>query len=143
VSGTLLGERTRTLNAEIVRLAEDLRALSTPRPELEVARALADIRKARLDWSPKLSAIACRITPALRLIEMSGRPAGRGQIAVLDLTGVVRGTGAPMEPVAAFIDAIKADSTIVFELPHVRLGTLEGSESGLFKIVCEGRGVGE
>ena len=144
VSGFLLQERISSLRAEIPRLTARVQDRSQPIPALRIARAMMQTRLARVDWAPKLAAMAERIDPSLELSKIAGQATARTTLTKLDITGRVRGGGRPLEDVAGFLAALKADPRLAGDFPSMNLGNLGGREADRFEIHCAREtGVGE
>lgn len=136
VSAYLLQERCASLEGEIQRLSEQVAHESRPGPELEVARQMLDLRRKRLDWSPKLAALSRRIGSSVKLQEVTGETARKGQPTRLELVGVTAGEGIRMEPVQTFIDGLRADPAMTEDFANIKLENVKGGGSGRFQIVC-------
>jgi hypothetical protein len=137
ITGTLLGERAAQLKAEVARLTREASGGAAPPAEMNAALALLEVRQGRIDWTPKLAAIADTIDPMLIVTTMSGRSAGRQGSARLEVTGLLRDTVLGMQAVPRFMDALRASAPIHETLPDVQLGTMEGGTEGRFTIVCQ------
>ena len=135
LSVVLLREQESKVRTEIAQLGLSLKEESAPRPGLDAARQLLAIRESRVIWSPKLACLSDRIDRALILQEVVGQVSDR-RPAELKLTGQVRSGSAQMEPVARFIENMRGDLRMRNPLSDIRLGTLEGTESSKFEIVC-------
>jgi hypothetical protein len=136
VSAVLLGEQTRDLREEVARLNTRLQAQATPRPEIETARQILELRQSRVDWSPKLAGLADGIDRSLIVLDLTGQAGQGGRPSQLALTGTVRSSVGQMEAVARFMEALRSDRRIKSDLPEVKLGTLEGAETGKFEVIC-------
>lgn len=135
VSAALIREQCSSLRAEISHLSTRLGEESGPRPGLETARQILERRANRLIWSPKLACLSDRIDRALILQEVVGQVSEK-RPAELTVTGQVRTGSAQMEPVARFMEAMRSDARMKDPFSNIRLGTLEGTESSKFQIVC-------
>ena len=142
VSAVLLREQARSLREEKVRLTNQVQALATPRPEIETARQILELRQSRVDWSPKLTGISERIDRSLMILDLTGQAAQGGRPSELAMTGMVRYGAGQMEAVARFMEALRADPRIKSDFPEVKLGTLEGADTGKFQVVCGSMGGG-
>ncbi len=137
VSGMLMRERTDAARQDAGRLAATLRTRSGPRPEIEDALALLQIRQQRIDWSPILAGLSNRIDPSLRLTEVTGRVSGKEHGARIELTGLLRAGSTSTLPVSRFLSALQADSAVARTFDEIKLGTLGQGGSDRFRIVCE------
>lgn len=142
VSGVLLGARARSMRAEIDRIGAKVAEISAPRPELDTARQLAEVRRTRIDWSPKLAGLSRTIGSSLILTGVRGQEAAGNKSARLEITGQARSGAADMDAVARFTDALRLDPAFHHDLTNVRLGNLGGDQSSRFQIVCEAPGDG-
>lgn len=140
VSSYLLRDQGRALQAEVDRLAARLDASSTDDATLGPARELVGIRRARIDWAPKLAALSGTIDPSLRIVSVEGTLPDRNRPRQLKLTGLSRDESSQREGVARFIDALRADRRIGADFPIIRLGTIQGGESRRFQVVGESDG---
>jgi hypothetical protein len=132
-SGILLQERARYLRSQTEQIAAALPDL--PPDNIDLALELLAKRRERIDWTPKLAALSAVIHDDVRLSEIIGQTPWRRQAARLEVNGVIRGARARMEDIARFADALKSESMITDDFPHVRVARL-GSEAD-FRIVCE------
>jgi len=139
ITGLLLREQAGGLGSEVERLQQQIDRVSGQRPEMDIALQMLEIRRGRIDWSPKLASLSQQIGGSLRLTELTGQTKGRGHDTSLELLGVIRTGGADMQPVSVFIDSLRADPRIGADFPSVRLGNLEGGGSARFQVLC-GRG---
>ncbi len=136
LSGVLLREQARDLQASIERLTARVQAESKPRPELDLAEALLKVRLTRTDWSPKLAALSSDVPPSLLLTEISGGASDAKTAAFLKLEGGFRSGRAPLEAVTGFIEALRRDPRIAREFPDINLGSIQGEEASQFEVVC-------
>ena len=137
VSARLLEERAGQLRAEIPKLESQLQAAQAPNPDFDTAQQLLKLRQDRLAWSPKLAALATGIGPSIRLLEVTGSSKRKGEPPKLSLVGVTAHSRAGMEPVVAFMDALRSEPTVSTDLPNIQLENLKGGGSSRFRIVCE------
>jgi hypothetical protein len=138
VSAYLLDERADRMRDQIGRLSTSIEALDKPTPELDTADQILTIRRARIDWSPKLSALSCLMNRSLMLDELKGQRPEKGNPARLELTGSILGSRtAGTEAVSRLIEEIRQDPRIVGDLPRVTLERIEGGGSNQFQLVCE------
>lgn len=140
VSSFLLRDQGRALQADVQRLEARLGAISADDATLGPARELVGIRRARIDWAPKLAAISETIDPSLRIVTIEGTLPDRNRPRQLKLTGLSRDASSQREGVARFIDALRADRRIGADFPVIRLGTIQGGESSRFQVVGESNG---
>ncbi|MBM3285861.1 MAG: hypothetical protein FJY88_00700 [Candidatus Eisenbacteria bacterium] len=145
LSSVLLGQQVDALRGEISRVSLRTQDLSVATPEAETARALLEIRRGRIDWSPKLTAVSSCIDRQLRLESLVGQVSEKGRPPRLVLGGVIRSGGDQAAPVSRFMEAMRRDPSIAADLPEVRLGAMDASDAGesRFQIVCETRGGGD
>ena len=136
ITGLLLREQVGGLRSEVERLQQQINRVSVQRPEIDVAVQMMEIRRGRIDWSPKLASLSQKIGRSLRLTELTGQTKGRGRDTSLELLGVIRTGGADMQPVTVFIDSLRGDPWMGADFPFVRLGNLEGGGSTRFQVLC-------
>ncbi len=136
ITGVLLHERAGALQAEITHLSTDLQSQVQPRPDLEVARELLGLRRARIDWSPKLAALSQQIEPRLTLTSITGRAPDNVHPAAFEIAGRVRDERTGVEAVSRFIAALRADRRLNADFPEIQLGNLGGGSAGKFKVSC-------
>jgi uncharacterized small protein (DUF1192 family) len=137
MTGVLLAERTSRLKDEVARLDAALQRASQPQPAADAARELLEIRRGRLDWTPKLAACGEAIDSMLLLTGMDARSAGRGGEARLEVTGLLCGTPPDVQAVPRYMEALRADPRIRENFSEVQLGTMEGGADGRFRISCQ------
>ncbi len=140
VSSYLLRDQSRTLQTEVQRLEARVAGQPADDAALGPARELVGIRRARIDWAPKLAALSETIDPALRIVTIEGTLPDKNRPRQLKLTGLSRDESSQREGVARFIDALRADRRIVADFPVIRLGTIQSGESSRFEVVGESGG---
>lgn len=139
-NGILIAERRAALEKELTQ-SGSAPAGSEASPDLSMAKQLLQLRRERIEWSPKIAALAARTSPVLRLVEVRGEIERKGVPAYLEIQGVVRADAGGTEPVIAFIEGLREDPAVHGDFPEVSLGTLEGEGSGRFRVICrEGGG---
>ena len=136
LSAHLLQVRAEALRASTLRLTTLVETTAAARPEIQTAQSLLRLRKGRIDWSPKLAAVADQIGPTIQLTRVDGQFQTKGTPAVLRLTGAVAERTTQLEHISQFMTALAEDRRIAQELPSVQLGNLKGSEDGRFVITC-------
>jgi hypothetical protein len=139
VSTVLLREKADLIRSETKRLNDRLHVSTVPRPEIDLARQLLDLRANRVDWSPKLSCLSDRLDRSLLLLDLTGQVSQKEQPSRLIVTGLVRPGVDQMAVVARFMESLREDPRIKGDLPEVKLGGLEGTASGKFQVTCESR----
>jgi hypothetical protein len=142
VNAFLLASRARTLREGVGRIASRVEEISKPRPELEVAKQLAEVRRSRIDWSPKLAGLSRGIGPSLILVGVRCQVAMGSKPARMEVVGQSRSGVSDMDAVSRFTDALRSDPGFRSGLANVRLGNLGGDQSSRFQIVCEAPGGG-
>lgn len=115
----------------------ETRAREKPDPDgLRDLRTLLRARLARVDWTGVLHAVAEATPKELLLTEIRGGVGGeRGRMDGMELEGRLIVSSRELEPVFAFMEALKADSLIASRFPSVDLGTAQGHGT-TFKIIC-------
>ena len=142
VSSFLLAARADSLRGEVARIAGQWRGIMKPRPELDVARQLVEVRRSRIEWSPKLAGLSRGIGPSLILVSVRCQVPMGAKPAQMEVVGQGRNGVSDMDAVARFTDALRTDPAIRLELPNVRLGNLGGDQSSRFQILAEAPGGG-
>jgi hypothetical protein len=137
MSGFLLRERVVASRAEIRQMETRVSTESAPNDGAETAAEMMLIRTRRIDWSPKLAALAAGIPPSLKLQNLSANATERKRKASLEISGVILGSGADLGSVIAYVDDLKRDPRVTRDFSAVSLGSLGGSGQDLFHIVCE------
>ncbi len=137
VSSFLLGGRVRSLRDEVGRIAARVENASRPRPELGGVRQLDAVRRARVDWAPKLAGLSRDLGPSLILVGLKCQLSAGGRPPQMEIVGQIRGTASDMGAVGRVTVAVRADDAVNRDLPNVRLGTLGGDLTSRFQIVCE------
>jgi hypothetical protein len=137
IGGLLLREQANGLAAEVDRLNRLVAAGSQPPPELAVAAQILAVRQSRCEWYPKLAALSCAIEPSLVLTELTGQDGDRGRQPRLDLAGLVRSGGSGLDPLSRFTKSLSNNPQVAEDFPQVALETVEGGDSGRFKVSCQ------
>jgi hypothetical protein len=137
LSGILLREQAKNLQAEVDRLSTRAARAAQPDPLVEVARDLLAGRVSRVDWSPKLAALPGAIGPSLVLTEITAQMGEKGRPTRFELAGTVRPGASEMEPVTLFVESLRNERSLADDFPVIKLGTLEGGGSSRFQIHCE------
>jgi Tfp pilus assembly protein PilN len=135
VAGFSMRNRGRQLDRIVDTLEQE--ALAKPdRDGLRELRSLVRARLDRVDWTAVLGAVAAATPPEVILTEVRGDMGGRrGRIDGLELEGRFVGQTRELAPVFAFVEALKADSTLSAVFPSVDLGTAKDQNS-TFLIIC-------
>jgi len=136
MSAALLREQTSDYREGVARLAAFAQEAGQPDPLLETARQILNVRSSRIDWSPKLTALAAGISPSLQLDRVAGQCAAPKQSAQLEMTGGMRGGDVRLEDVSSFMEVLRSDSRITWDFPHIELGTLKGGSASNFRLLC-------
>lgn len=137
VSDHLLRERATQLRDEMPVLEARLQSLTHPRPELELATELLSHRGNRLDWTPKLAAIADSCSPELVFSEVEGRSRSQHEPPHLRIKGEVRHHANSLAAVTEFVRRLRDDERVGSEFPDVALGDIRDSDTGEFEVSCE------
>lgn len=137
LSGLLLGDQARALRARVSRLTELAGGTSGAGEELEIVRELVARRQGRVDWAPKLAAVAASCDPALGLLEVKAEAGRSRRAARLEVSGSFRSAERDAGRVLEFVEDLSADPRISFDFPPARLESVDWSGAGRFRIVCE------
>jgi len=134
VGSLLLSERLRLAR----ELASRLEARSEPggRADLGPAEELAAARRGRIDWAPKLAAVAERIEADLALARIECHSASRNTPARLVLTGRARPAGAEVEIAGRVMARLGEDPRITEDFPGVQIEALPGDRASEITLVC-------
>lgn len=135
VSGFSMRSRGREMDRIVDRLESEA-GTKPDRADLQELRTLVRARLGRVDWTGVLGAVAAAAPPEVILTEMRGDMGGRrGRMDGLELEGRLVSNSRELAPVFAFVEALKADSTLAAVFPSVDLGTAKGQGS-TFLIIC-------
>lgn len=137
VSGSLLGEQVDTLGSEVTRLQERLAEESRERPELTTALDLLEVRRARVDWSPKLLALYEHLDRSLALSELEGRAASKREPANMTINGEFRSSRATLDDVTDLVSRLSDDLRMQDGFDTVSLGNIRGDSDGEFEVLCQ------
>jgi Tfp pilus assembly protein PilN len=129
----LLQERRDALAADIPRL--QALAASADDGDVVARRALAKVRRERVDWAPQLAALGELIDRDVLLTGISGEGPAKKSGAILEISGIAAGGGADLSGVSRFVEALRDDERFIGRYGVVTLGTIR-SGSGAFRIVC-------
>ena len=133
LSVDLLRNRRDALAADIPRL--EALAGATDDGDLAAWRALAKVRRERVDWTPRLAAVGELIDRDVVLTSVRADAPTRKSGAILEFSGIAAGGGADLSGVSRFVKSLRADERITDRFGAVTLGTIR-SGSGTFRIVC-------
>jgi len=136
LSSHLLRERVEILRESTARMAALVEGSAQSEPELPAAKELLRLRQRRIDWSPKLAALAEVTDPTITLTRVDGRLPAKGISASLELMGELGPRATHLEQVSAFMNSLASDQRVSLQLPAVELGNLKGSEDGRFMVTC-------
>jgi Tfp pilus assembly protein PilN len=135
VSGFSMRNRGRDLDRIVDNLEQEAET-KPDRADLQELRTLVRARLDRVDWTAVLGAVADATPPEVVLTEVRGDIGGRrGRIDGLELEGRFVTPSRELAPVFAFVEALKADSTVSAVFPSVDLGTAKG-QSSTFLVIC-------
>ena len=136
LSATLLAERRDSVAGDVPRLTAKLATESAPTRDLDLAREMFRIKTGRMDWSPKLAAIADLIEADLELHEIHAEAARKKTPASLEIRGTVAESQDNLEDVSRYVKALSQDERILDGFSQAKLGTIRSGE-GEFQIFCE------
>lgn len=137
VSDNLLRERAALLRDEMPTLGARLQNVTRPRPELALAQELLVIRSGRIDWSPKLAAIADNCEASLQFREVEGRARSQHEQPRLVIRGQTKRYANSLESVTQFLQRLRRDERLRTEFDAIALGNIRDAESGEFEVNCE------
>ncbi|MBD3237610.1 MAG: hypothetical protein GF330_12970 [Candidatus Eisenbacteria bacterium] len=138
ISGALLTDRAGALRERVARLEQFAERTPQQEADLGAVRELLRRRLQRVDWSPKLAALAEHAREPLRLTGLSGEVSRKHERQLLQIEGGYRGDAGAAEPILRLTGALERDSRLGSDFPSVRLETIDWSGPGRFQIVCEG-----
>lgn len=139
LSAVLLDERIGTLRGEVHLLEEQAgsRGSEISPADLSTARELLALRRARIDWYPKLAELGWELDPGLSLLEVTGLPADVSRPARMQITGLSPRRGGSMDAVFRLADRLRRSPAFSSDFATVRLATIEGADDTRFQILCE------
>ncbi|MBI5836767.1 MAG: hypothetical protein HZB25_05960 [Candidatus Eisenbacteria bacterium] len=136
VSAGLLGERAAALRAGLPRLESRIQAGAGSLPELQAARDLLQVRRERIDWSPKLAALSEQLDASLLLMRVTGHAPSRNSAARFEIEGIVRDGGRSLEQVSGLMARLRDEPRFSSDFPVVNLGTLGKQGTNRFELQC-------
>lgn len=140
----IAGFRMRSVGNELRQSVSDLETRAQLKPaseDLQEMRTLMRTRLSRVDWTGILGAVAASAPREVVLTEIRGGMGGRrGRMDGMELEGRLVGSSRELAPVFAFVEALKADSTLASTFPSVDLGKARGQGS-TFLIICRREGM--
>ena len=137
MSGFLLQERVSRLRLELRRWSAVTAGDTLRAQEVEIGRALRKLRRDRVDWSPKLSALSDLVPSSMVLVEVKGQTGGKGRPGQFTAMGETHDGTGQMETVSRFLERLRQDPRIGGDFPRVRLGTIGEGASTRVQVVCE------
>ena len=143
LSDSLLREQVGALRTELPRLEAELVQATRERPELDQAVDMLDLRSQRVDWSPKLAAIAENLDPSLMLVELDARGITETERTRLNISGQYRNKKANLTTVSAYIEKLRQDPRFLDGFATVDLGNIRSDGAGEFDLVCKPAGEGD
>ena len=136
VSDHLLNERAAALRSELPQLTARLQANTRERPELDVALELIALREKRVDWTPKLAAVAEQCAAGMKLVEIQGRTASKRERPRFEINGEALDADGALSVVSSYLERLRADPRMTDDFPRVDLGNIRGGGSGEFAVLC-------
>ncbi|MFO7653330.1 MAG: hypothetical protein R6X25_05840 [Candidatus Krumholzibacteriia bacterium] len=137
VSARLLEDRAENVRASIERTRSQAAGpVEVAEGDVRLARAILQVRQARIDWSPQLAALSERIGPELVLETVKGTGPGPRRSASMQLEGRFRSGRESLTAVTEFVGSLREDERIAAVLPRCSIGEmLEGPRPG-FTVSC-------
>jgi Tfp pilus assembly protein PilN len=134
ISGLLLRERESALAADVARLNELLAPAPASDQEMGLAREIFAVRRARIEWSPKLAALAEAVDDGLVLDSFQGQSPQERIPAAFEIEGGGPDGDVDLDKVSAFVARLREDRRVTDGFAAVKLGNIRSGNDGFLVV---------
>jgi hypothetical protein len=134
LSASLLHERLGDVHERAEAASRRIQSQSQQQRALLAARRMLEIRAARKDWSPLLSALSEKTEEGLVLVRLEGKMSEDGE-GELEIWGESSGRDAQISVFTRFVETLGADDRFRGDFPELRLESVQDGANSRFQIV--------
>ena len=131
-----LDTKAAQVSGDLPRLEEYIQRESEPRADLQTAQELLAIRRARVDWAPKLAAISRADVSGVDLVKLEGHHEQAAAPASLTIAGEARVDDRQLKRVGVFMTMLRDDEAFGPDFVSITLGNVKSDAAGGFDISC-------
>ncbi len=136
LNSQFLGTKIDSVSEELPRLEQYIQQESAPRIDLMAAQELLEIRRERIDWTPKLAALPQAMVQDISLVKLEGHHENVGAPPSMFIVGESKVDNHQLDRVGTFLATLRNNDDFGRSFTTITLGNVKADATGGFEVSC-------